>query len=205
MRSDPNGDCPKCGEFFNAVGQGYLNTFKNIGNAIMHPIETAQKFGKIQATAYRNNSINATFDNLISNNPLTSGLKEGYEFVNAAFSGDTKKAGEMIGGKLAEGTMIIASEGAGRAFGTVGKLGNASGKLGDLTKAEVKAIQNVVDEAGRPIEVAGSAAQGTRRGVGTNLPIGKGNGTKSDIDYLVAPSAMPYYQGLETKLPLLDP
>lgn len=75
----------------------------------------------------------------------------------------------------------------------------------DLTVMEAKQIQSVVDQAGRPLEVVGSAAKGTRRGVGTNLPIGKGPGTKSDIDYLVPPSSMAYYEGLSNKLPSLDP
>jgi hypothetical protein len=38
---------------------------------------------------------------------------------------------------------------------------------GDLTTSEIEAIQEVVDQAGRPLEVVGSAAQGARRGVGT--------------------------------------
>jgi RHS repeat-associated protein len=86
----------------------------------------------------------------------------------------------------------------------------AQSALGDLTAEEISQIQAVVDKAGRPLEVAGSAAQGTRRGVGTRLPIGKDppgalGTTRSDIDYLVPPSSHPYYKGLEGQLPSIDP
>ncbi len=77
--------------------------------------------------------------------------------------------------------------------------------LGDLTKAEAEQIQKVVDKAGRPAEVVGSAAKGTRRGVGTDLPIGKGAGTRSDIDVLVGPSSRGHFKGLDNQLPSIDP
>jgi len=76
-----------------------------------------------------------------------------------------------------------------------------SSGLGDLTRGEVGAIQGVVNKAGRPLNVVGSAANGTRRGFGSNLPIGKGFGTQSDIDYLVGHSSAPYFEGLQTGLP----
>ena len=44
----------------------------------------------------------------------------------------------------------------------------------------------------RPLEVVGSAARGNR------------NAT-SDIDYVVPPSSMRYYEGLQEKLPGVDP
>ena len=78
-------------------------------------------------------------------------------------------------------------------------------RLGDLTPDEVSRIQSVVNQAGRPLEVAGFAASGTRRGVGTSLPIGKGPGTRSDIDYLVPPGSLDNYRGLTEGLPALDP
>ncbi len=77
--------------------------------------------------------------------------------------------------------------------------------LGDLTRREIGQIQRVVNRAGRPLEVAGSAAKGTRRGIGTKLPIGKGAGTRSDIDYLVPPSSQSYFRDLAHRLPSLDP
>jgi len=60
----------------------------------------------------------------------------------------------------------------------------ASG-LGDLTRAEVAQIQRVVDGmGGGGLVVGGSAARARRRNPGRRwLPIGKGPGTRSDIDY----------------------
>jgi YD repeat-containing protein len=44
-------------------------------------------------------------------------------------------------------------------FANAFKWGNRASGLGDLTKAEVKEIQKIVDEAGRPLDVVGSAAR----------------------------------------------
>src|SRR5215472_12535993 len=77
------------------------------------------------------------------------------------------------------------------------------GKLGDLTPEEVAQIQSVVDRAWRPLNVVGSAVRGTRRGVGTSLPIGKGPGTRSDIDYTTANSSIEYFEEVAQELPSL--
>lgn len=50
-----------------------------------------------------------------------------------------------------------------------------------------------------------SAANGTRRGVGTNLPIGNGSGTRSDIDYVAPPGSLKYFDDLQDSLPGIDP
>ncbi len=91
-------------------------------------------------------------------------------------------------------------------LGTIRTRGAAEGAsgLGDLSLAEVRQIQGVVHEAGRPLEVVGSAARGARRGIGSDLPIGKGLGTRSDIDYLIPHGSLPYYDGLDGGLPSLD-
>jgi hypothetical protein len=85
------------------------------------------------------------------------------------------------------------------------RAGNSQCRFGDLTNSEVRQIQKVVNRAGRPLEVVGSAAAGARRGVGTDLPIGKGPGTRSDIDYLAPPSSLQYFQGIQQRLPGIDP
>ena len=90
-------------------------------------------------------------------------------------------------------------------LGGLGAAGAAASGLGDLTKAEVAKIQSVVNEAGRPLSVVGSAAEGARRGVGSDLPIGKGPGTKSDIDFMATPSSADHFSGLEGQLPGIDP
>jgi hypothetical protein len=83
--------------------------------------------------------------------------------------------------------------------------GAPPGIYGDLAPEEVQQIQELTDQAGRPIYVGGSAARAVRRGVGTNLPIGKGPGTRSDIDYIIPPSSAWYWKGLVSKLPGVDP
>ena len=54
---------------------------------------------------------------------------------------------------------------------------------GDLTVAEVNQIQAVVDSINYPIIVVGSAAKSERRNHSLDLPIGKAENEKSDIDY----------------------
>jgi hypothetical protein len=77
--------------------------------------------------------------------------------------------------------------------------------LGDLTPGEIAQIQSVVDAAGRPLEVVGSAAEGVRREIGSKLPFGKGPGTRSDIDYLIPPSSRQHFADFEDNLPDVDP
>ncbi|MCP3888577.1 MAG: RHS repeat-associated core domain-containing protein [Desulfobulbaceae bacterium] len=65
-------------------------------------------------------------------------------------------------------------------------------EVGDLTDDEVEQIQNVVDDAGRPLDVVGSSAKGKRK-------------ENSDIDYVVGPSSSDHYRGKEGDLPGIDP
>jgi RHS repeat-associated protein len=94
------------------------------------------------------------------------------------------EAGQFIGtfaGGVAMGGIVgLAYEG-----------GASRGYAGDLTKAEVQQIQNVVNSAGRPLEVVGSAALGERT-VG------------SDIDYTAPSSSHPYFEDLIEDLPGID-
>jgi len=64
--------------------------------------------------------------------------------------------------------------------------------LGDLTADEAGQIQNVVDQAGRPLDVVGSAARGARQ-------------AGSDIDYTTANSNIENFDGLQEQLPSIDP
>jgi hypothetical protein len=75
-------------------------------------------------------------------------------------------------------------------FGGTGE--DLSSGLGDLTVGEVNAIQAVVNRAGRPLCVVGSAAKGARK-------------PGSDIDYLSSGTSLPYFDGLEHLLPGIDP
>jgi hypothetical protein len=82
--------------------------------------------------------------------------------------------------------------------------GKPSG-YGDLTRGETNQIQDVVNAAERPLDVVGSAAAGARRNPGSDLPMGKGPGTKSDIDYVASPSSLKEISPYQDKLPSLDP
>ncbi|WP_152544685.1 RHS repeat-associated core domain-containing protein [Actibacterium mucosum] len=62
---------------------------------------------------------------------------------------------------------------------------------GDLLPGEIQAIQTVVDQAGRPLSVVGSAVRAERK-------IG------SDIDYVVSPGSIERFRGLENRLPGID-
>ncbi len=71
--------------------------------------------------------------------------------------------------------------------GAVECRGPARSGFGDLTIVEVDQIQSVVDDAGSAVWVGGSAARGNRRNAhNTELPIGKGPETRSDIDYFIS-------------------
>jgi hypothetical protein len=64
--------------------------------------------------------------------------------------------------------------------------------LGDLTNAEVKQIQSVVNQSQLPLNVVGSAAKGARK-------------AGSDIDYTTSTYAYPHLQQYEGQLPGIDP
>jgi hypothetical protein len=66
-----------------------------------------------------------------------------------------------------------------------------AGRYGDLKAEEINAIQSVVNQAGRPLEVVGSAARGARR-------------PGSDIDYVAPPASINYFRDLQGQLPGMD-
>ncbi|RHW16875.1 LysM peptidoglycan-binding domain-containing protein [Sphingomonas gilva] len=118
--------------------------------------------------------------------------------ASAPFTGATKLPLDYLAGDGASAVLDIAALGGNLAHGSIrgiqswraARASKASG-LGDLTVAEVAIIQDVVNQAGRPLEIVGSAARGSRM-------IG------SDIDYVVPPGSLKYYEGLENRLPGLD-
>ncbi|WP_142686752.1 DUF6443 domain-containing protein [Chitinophaga polysaccharea] len=190
------GEDPNKKGFFRSIVTGFTSYFKGIGNAVANPVQTLKAMASPQnllksslngATLGLSGTISSTADNTrVVMNEGSSGL------------------GKVIGKTLAEGTVVAATEGLAKVVGVIKDVAKY-GNLGDLTIKEAKQIQTVVNDAGRPLEVGGSAAEGTRRGVGSDLPIGKGPGTKSDIDYIAPPSAMPYFQDVKNALPGLDP
>ena len=54
--------------------------------------------------------------------------------------------------------------------------------MGDLTAEELATLQAIADDFQEPILVTGSAARGTRRGIGTGLPLGR---QRSDLDLAI--------------------
>jgi hypothetical protein len=54
-----------------------------------------------------------------------------------------------------------------------------------LTPAELAELQAIADQFGTELHVTGSRGRGQGRGVETDLPPGKGDGTKSDIDVII--------------------
>jgi predicted transglutaminase-like cysteine proteinase len=56
---------------------------------------------------------------------------------------------------------------------------------GTLTETELEQLQNVAKKYNTEIKVVGSRATGDGRNINTNNPVGKGPGTKSDIDVLI--------------------
>lgn len=101
----------------------------------------------------------------------TSGAKSLIDIGGKAIKGDPRALGSLS-------TIVSAGIITHKASGNNSK----SAVMGDLTKNEIGQIQSEINKAGRPLEVVGSAAEGTRRNVGSNLPIGKEVGTRSDID-----------------------
>ncbi|GAB3309988.1 RHS repeat domain-containing protein [Luteimonas notoginsengisoli] len=145
---------------------------------------------------------------------LTGAAKQGFNQLSSAAGMASGNPAAMINApqlpiasnELAGAAIVEVGTAAAGAFtGLATRAGNLPSRFGDLTKAEAKAIQSVVNQAGRPLDVVGSAASGTRRGVGTDLPIGKGPGTRSDIDYTTAGSNSGNFDGLQQNLPSLAP
>jgi RHS repeat-associated protein len=99
------------------------------------------------------------------------------------------------------GVVNIASPAVGTAIGKVASLvlpqvatalGIGFGRLkcmlpggGTLTTAERQALEHLAEEYGTEIHVVGSRAAGKGRNINTELPPGKGPGTRSDIDLKV--------------------
>jgi RHS repeat-associated protein len=193
--NDPNGDCIPCKQFWNSFKQAYASNFASLKTTLTtNPLTTLKGI-----------TANGALE-LASNTATLGGygiVKQNLALGKAVINKDAKGAGAIFGDAAANVTQAAVVAGVAKGINVL--KGNTSSGLGDLTKAEVKGIQSVVESAERPLEVGGSAASGTRRGVGTNLPIGKGQGTRSDIDYIAPPSSLPYFEGYQNRLPSIDP
>jgi RHS repeat-associated protein len=92
-----------------------------------------------------------------------------------------------FGDKCSTGRRV--GEIAGTALGLAGLAGTARSLVnaarGTLTAVERAEIQAIANQFKTEIRVVGSRAAGRGRNVGTNLPVGKGPGTRSDIDFII--------------------
>jgi RHS repeat-associated protein len=73
-------------------------------------------------------------------------------------------------------------------------------RSGTMTAAEEAEVLGIASEYETTFDVVGSRAKGTGRNIGTNLPKGKGSGTRSDIDFRIDlghPSVFYVIQDLE--------
>lgn len=191
FKNDPIGDSG----IVQGMVDGFTGFFKGVANTVTHPVDALKS--AVSPT-------NLVDDGL---NVITTGMygatKQAVDATKTVIDEGVYGAGKVLGNTIAQVGAMAVGEGVGK---VVDAATGAQGLgLGDLTKAEVKDIQKTVDQAGRPLEVGGSAASGTRRGVGTDLPVGKGAGTKSDIDYFTPPSHMPYFMDIQHQLPSIDP
>lgn len=101
---DPDGMWPGPGPgFWGGVKQGFTGYFGNIKQAVLHPVQTIQS--QFTPGAIKENLLNtATFG--------TYGVaKQGLSVSSAALKGDLSVLGHAVGTKLAEATVVLATEG----------------------------------------------------------------------------------------------
>ena len=146
LQSDADGLYPCCGDFLNGVGNGFVGTFQAIGNAIAHPINTFNNAAQSNAAAMKADPVGTVLNQSISSNIGLAPIHEAYQFGKAVVSGDSYGAGHMAGGKLAEATIVVATEGAGRAVGAVGKAGTSEVGLTKNISSNVQKVLNTIDD-----------------------------------------------------------
>ncbi|MDH6251251.1 RHS repeat-associated protein [Chryseobacterium sp. H1D6B] len=102
---DDGGDDDCCNEFFTGVKEGFVGTFKGIGNFIAHPID-----GTKNAV---NNYTWSDYGDSVANS-MTFGIYGTAKTAGALIQGDSKTAGEITGEKAAEVIVVAATDGLGR-------------------------------------------------------------------------------------------
>jgi RHS repeat-associated protein len=131
-----------------------------------------------------------------------------HEVTRQVVSGERGKSGGFETSKITNATLIggvtggVADTVAGPALKQVNnklfQLGRDAGaelrqsirpENGMLTQVEINALQQIANKHNAVLEVVGSRANGKGRNIETNLPVGKGPGTRSDIDVRVSGDA----------------
>ncbi|WPO92695.1 DUF6443 domain-containing protein [Chryseobacterium sp. HR92] len=102
---DDGGDDDCCNEFFTGVKEGFVGTFKGIGNFIAHPID-----GTKNAV---NNYTWSDYGDSVANS-MTFGIYGTAKTAGALIQGDSKTAGKITGEKAAEVIIVATTDGLGR-------------------------------------------------------------------------------------------
>jgi RHS repeat-associated protein len=109
---DPDGMWPGPGPgFWGGVKQGFTGYFGNIKQAVLNPVQTIKS--QFTPGAIKENVLNtATFG--------TYGMaKQGLAVSSAASKGDLSVLGHAVGTKLAEGAVVLATEGLAKGLGSL--------------------------------------------------------------------------------------
>ena len=111
--TDPDGRYPDGpgDDFVDGVKEGFTGYFTGIAHAVMNPGETIKN--QFSASNLKDNLLN------VSTMGLYGTVKGTYNLTVAAVNSDTKTLGNAVGGKLAEGVTILATEGVVKGFGAV--------------------------------------------------------------------------------------
>ena len=168
---------PSTGRFNQEDPIGLAGGLNVYGYASGDPTSYSDPFGLSQCT--RDNVDDCTFKDVWHN--FVAGL-------GAVGAGDFVDKGPGWGMGFALSQIMMMGATSSPIGGTTAAVSTAASGLGDLTNGEVKAIQAVVEKAGRPLDVVGSAARGLR-------------GAGSDVDYTTAGANLDHFRGLDRDLP----
>jgi hypothetical protein len=172
-----------------------IETVRGVATLGAAPVGTARAIGSAVVDAVREDPARAIVGGVIGS------IGPGGHARRAAVAGHAAEEVARVGVRAA----AARADDVARVEASAGRAGAA---LGDLRPHEVREVQNIVEEAQRRIDhvlqsvgaapgelpvdivVIGSAARGARRNADTQLPFGKGPGTRSDIDYAVPDRAV---------------
>jgi len=164
--SDPSGRCPTC---LIAEGGAVVGA---VAYAFTAP--TNLSWSEFGANALAHGAAGAAFAVAAARSPAATFLATGAFGVSS--EKDLWKLGvAALGGVGGRGSGSCAAKG-----GAAAKAEALSG--GSLTAQETAQLQALADAHGTQIDVVGSRAAGAGRNIESALPVGKGPGTRSDID-----------------------
>ena len=149
--------------FLQGVRAGYIGYFQNAYNAVSHPLQTLK--GAFSLKSLANNALDSATMGAFGT------LKEGVNALTTIKNEGAFGAGKVIGGKLAEGTTVLAGEIGGKVLGalkgaesqTVFRVygGDAKAEGFSWTPTNPNTVDNFRDAAGLP---SGGASGATNTG-----------------------------------------